>query len=161
MKKGLLILALSLCGVLVFSACSLFSQEPVVSSIEFSVSSGSPDSELYSESHLVIKPDNELRTLAISYARDFSNDIYEDIKSDGVIGGNFFDRFEEILLEFDGYQESQTELALGQGEFYFSITQNENETKNYLFEVEDSSTEYVLVKSFYSDVIELFSEDVY
>lgn len=162
MKKGLIIIVLSLCMLLVFSGCGFFTKAPIISQMEFSLSSGTPGSDSYNEFNLVVKPDNELRTLAILYVQNFSNDIYEDKEMDGVIGGNFFDRFEEILKQFEDSVETQSELDLVEpGKLLFTIKLNENEDRNFVFDAGDSSMEYQLVKSFYSDVIELFSEDVY
>ncbi len=97
---------------------------------------------------LSVVPDHELRTLAITY----------DENNTGVIGGDFFDRAEEILGAFDGYPINVEDK---EGTFIFSIEMNDGETKKHIFDMADVSEEFGLLENFYSDVSELFSEDIY
>jgi hypothetical protein len=97
---------------------------------------------------LSVFPDHELRTLAITY----------DENNSGVIGGDFFDRAEEILGAFDEYPVSVEDK---EGTFTFSVEMNDGETKKHIFDLTDVSEEFGLLDSFYFDVSELFSEDIY
>lgn len=138
MKKGLLS-GISILILLIFSGCDLF------------VKSYEDVQALYftkDEVVLSVVPDHELRTLAVTY-----NEI-----NTGVIGGDFFDRVEEILGAFEDYP---VETEDKEGAFTFSIEKTDGDTKKYVFDITDESEEFGLLDSFYTDVSELFSEDVY
>lgn len=97
---------------------------------------------------LSVVPDHEMRTLVVTY----------DENNTGVIGGDFFDRVEEILRVFDEYPVNVEDV---EGAFTFSIEMNGGETKKHIFDMSDASEEFGLLDSFYFDVSELFSEDIY
>lgn len=97
---------------------------------------------------LSVVPDHELRTLAIVY----------DENNTGVVGGDFFDRVEEILGVFDLYPVSVEDK---EGTFIFSVEMKDGQTKKHIFNLADTSEEFGLLDSFYFDVSELFAEDIY
>lgn len=97
---------------------------------------------------LSVVPDHELRTLAVVY----------DENNTGVIGGDFFDRVEEILGAFEEYPVEVEDI---EGSFVFSVEKADGETKKHVFELTDNSEEFGLIDSFFSDVSELFSEEIY
>ncbi|MFH1533809.1 MAG: hypothetical protein ABID64_02665 [Nitrospirota bacterium] len=97
---------------------------------------------------LAVVPDHELRTLAVTY----------DENNTGVIGGDFFDRVDEIFGVFENYP---VVLEDKEGAFAFSIEKSGGDTKKYVFDMTDDSDEFGLLDSFYTDVSELFSEEVY
>lgn len=97
---------------------------------------------------LAVVPDHELRTLAVTY----------DENNTGIIGGDFFDRVEEILEVFEDYPVVVEDK---EGAFAFSIEKFDGDTKKYVFDMTDDSDEFGLLDSFYTDVSELFSEEVY
>ena len=97
---------------------------------------------------LAVVPDHEMRILAVTY----------DETNTGVIGGDFFDRVDEILGAFEDYP---VEARDKEGAFAFSVEKADGDTKKYVFDMTDDSDEFGLLDSFYIDVAELFSEEVY
>jgi len=97
---------------------------------------------------LSVVPDHELRTLAVIY----------DENNTGIVGGDFFDRVEEILEVFEDYP---VEVEDKEGVFAFSIEKFDGATKKYVFDMTDDSDEFGLLDSFYADVSGLFLEEIY
>lgn len=94
---------------------------------------------------LEVTPDFEMRTLSVKY-----------LENDGVIGGDFFDRIEEILDVFEGDVGGSED-----GEFTLAIGMRDGKVYRYRFDEGSESEEFMLISSFYDDVVLLFSEDVY
>jgi len=119
-----------------FAACSLFKDSHEdVGSLAF----------LSDEILLEVTPDFEMRTLSVKY-----------LENDGIIGGDFFDRIEEILDVFEGDVEGSED-----GEFSLAIGMMDGKVFRYRFAEGSESEEFKLISSFYDDVVLLFSEDVY
>lgn len=119
-----------------FAACSLFGDgSEDVGSLAF----------VRGEVMLEVTPDFEMRTLSVKY-----------LENEGVIGGDFFDRIEEILDVFEGDVGGSED-----GEFSLAIGMTDGKVFRYGFDEGSESEEFVLISSFYDDVVLLFSEDVY
>lgn len=135
--KNRFLIGISILSLFIFSACDLFGEKyEDINSLTFN-----NDGIL-----LEVIPDYEIRTLSVVY----------DAEDTGIIGGDFFDRAEEIL---EVWADSETEL--GEGKFIFSIYHKGGEVNEYFFDLTDASEEYLLLQTFYSDVSALFNEDVY
>lgn len=95
-----------------------------------------------------VEPDYEIRTLTTVYNGGGDNS--------GIVGGDYFDRFEEIMEVFDGVE------PFGDGGvFVFSVNKMDGTVLNYSFSDGDDSEEFKLVSSFYQDVSSLFQEEIY
>jgi hypothetical protein len=117
-------------------ACSLFGDNSEdVGSLAF----------VRDEVMLEVTPDFEMRTLSVKY-----------LENEGVIGGDFFDRIEEILDVFEGDVGGSEN-----GEFTLAIGMRDGKVYRYRFDEGSESEEFMLISSFYDDVVLLFSEDVY
>lgn len=143
MKKG--ILFLSFLSLLVFSSCSFFGgSKQDIAYLRFSVQ----------DVEMSFQPDYELRTMAVKYS------LSSNISNEGVIGGEFFDRFEEILSSTskDIWKEQKDPSS---PTFTISVEKENGEIKQYdLYTVGDQGV-FKMVEQFYLDVIDLFSQDVY
>ncbi len=137
MKLRILVMLVAV--VVTLSSCSLFGESyEDVQALYFTKD----------EVVLVVVPDHEMRTLAVTYNES----------NTGVIGGDFFDRVDEILGVFEDYP---VEARDKEGAFAFSVEKADGDTKKYVFDMTDDSDEFGLLDSFYTDVAELFSEEVY
>lgn len=136
MKKRLII-GISVLSLFLFSACDLFGEKyEDINSLTFN------------NNGLLLEaiPDYEMRTLSVVY----------DAEDAGIIGGDFFDRAEEILGVW-----VDSEVEKSEGNFIFSIYREGGEVNEYFFDLTDTSEEFLLLETFYTDVSELFNEDVY
>ncbi len=163
MKKR--ILFLSFLFLFVFSACTFFNNSKEdVSYLRFSVKDDASNGTQSQEVQISFQPDYELRTMSVKYSLIFpyKTDVTEnsDISNEGVIGGEFFDRFEKILdaTKKDIWNKQKDSTA---PTFIISVEKENGEIKDYdLYAVEDEEV-FKTIEQFYLDVIDLFSQDVY
>ncbi len=169
MKKNILVCTF-LISVLVFSGCDWFaSPDNDVVSLRFSVAEDSVPEEFYAEAELKVVPDYELRTLAVDYTLFFPyrtemTDL-ADIDTEGVIGGDYFDRFEDIIgiLKMDTYEEIKNEelKVVGAYNFIVEVEREGEKVDTYWLGWHEEFEKFEEIDSFYIDVVALFMEDVY
>jgi hypothetical protein len=102
MKKWIYFVLVVIVGLAVFVLLSWsFGNGSVVNTLEIAYSSGPLPPEYYNKADMTIKPDYALRTISVDYV---SEGPYEDGSIDGnsfkgsaTMGGEYFDRFEEVV----------------------------------------------------------------
>lgn len=163
--KNVIIFLSFLLFISVFLGCSFFSDgKKEISSLNFSVKDNSESGTNYSEANIFFKPDYELRTLTVNYSLIFpyktEDENVSNISTEGVIGGEFFDRFEEIL-DATSKDIWNTQKDAKAGTFLISIEKKNGDKKEYDLYTLDDKKVFELIENFYLDVIDLFSKDVY
>lgn len=149
--------------VVLFSGCYFFGDKEV-SSLTFVLRENGVDKAAadYSESYFRLVPDYEFRTLAVDYSVTYPNksidgkpDSYE---SSGVIGADYFDRFQKIVDLFYDLKVNPGEV----GDFEVKVEYPDAEYL-YLFDFNGvpEISGFADVKAFYSDLDKLFFENVY
>jgi hypothetical protein len=164
MKKIFLLFAFVFSAVLFFG-CSLFQSSGDVLSLKFLVSDESAPEGYYAEAVLSFVPDYELRTVSVNYTLDFPSDEGElpdsrNIDSEGVIGGEYFERFERIISALDpevvGVNTSDS------AENFTVVLEKKNGVlEEYDLAFVDDESLIELLSVYYLDVVELFTEEVY
>lgn len=145
------------------AACGPFSANlERIGGLEFNLDISDGPFELRNETMIKIEPDYDLRSLSVVYKKDYKNhdgDIsYDDVEAEGVLGGNFFDRFEKIITVFADPDFDQKTFAVSTG---FDVTilplidGEEERTIMMMFDDED------LVREFFLDISEKFNVDIY
>ncbi|MBU1151633.1 hypothetical protein KJ632_02270 [Patescibacteria group bacterium] len=156
--------------VLSLSACSLpwFGEGEEIASMEFNFSNGAVSPPYFYEGKLLIEPDYEDRALVLNYQVTYpyrsEETVEEDFSGDGFVGGEFFDRFEEIVVDFvDGEQVSTYGAeCVGGSNMKIVVTHLNGDLEEddiYMCGERDEQTS--MVENFYNDVLNLFEEDVY
>lgn len=135
-----------------------------VKSVTFYVNSGALAPQYYWETELNFTPDYELKTLTVEYSKIYpqkgkNGEI--DIDTDGIIGGEYFDRFEAILVLLKNYEiKEDAELLAGAGKFTITVEKDNKQVQEYEFGQNLNPESYAIVNEYYSDVTALFTENV-
>lgn len=121
MKK----LILAFLGILlVFVAISCWGS-PKMKSLTFLVNDGPISPEYYSESVVGIIPNYDDRTLNVTFQQTYpyktEESEFADFTTSGSIGGEFFDRYEQIVEYVLNYESVETEPILGAGVFLVEL----------------------------------------
>ncbi|MDP2642301.1 MAG: hypothetical protein Q8P62_00470 [Candidatus Peregrinibacteria bacterium] len=156
---------------LVYAGCSVFGAkaEDVVS-IEFYIDDGNIPDDYFSVSTLKLIPSLGDRTLSLDYVRSYpkaSGSVKAqnpDVKNNGVVGGEFYDRFEEsIALILDGKLKNSDsyDVSTGVGKFVVSLNFKNGKNQKYDYSMIQNDVEFDPVRSLFLDVTNLFSQDVY
>lgn len=167
MRKTLfLILALVSLGLL--TACNLpwKSAENVKVLTFYYTDGGDVQSDAYSEALLVFTPDYALRTLGVKYSSSHPKKKVQlpgdSYAGSGVVGGEFFDRFEEITGKVDDGEILDSD-AKCVGGYTLKIVLQEQAGKLKNLRIpnclgkEDQAAE---LKPLYDDVVALLLKDV-
>ncbi|MBD3360527.1 hypothetical protein GF366_01865 [Candidatus Peregrinibacteria bacterium] len=137
-----------------------------ISSLNYFTDNGAVSPPYYYESSLIFVPDYELRTLEVSYSvvYPFRTEETEsiDVDTEGIIGGNYFDRFEKIvnLFESGKFDDLKEEDIVGAGGFDVILEKEGSSVEKYSFRGVTENKNFKTVKSFHDDVVALFSEDL-
>lgn len=149
---------------LIFFGCA--GGDKKISSLSYFTDNGAVSPPYYYESTLVFVPDYELRTLEVDYSvfYPFRTEETEsvDIDTEGVIGGDYFDRFEEVvnLFEKGNFDDFKKEGIVGAGRFDVVLEKEDGSLGKYSFMGVAENKNFETVKSFHDDVVTLFTEDV-
>ncbi|MFH1218360.1 MAG: hypothetical protein V1679_00775 [Candidatus Peregrinibacteria bacterium] len=160
--KGFVVLAVMAVVVALFTMCSFWrGGVGDVSKVVFFVNPGALGPEYYFESVLEVVPDYELRTLAVDYKYEFplSDDRGKDIASEGVVGGEFFDRFEGVLNVLEDYKVVKEDIV-GAGVFDVTVV-NKNKEIKYNFHTGIEDEDFKFLEDFQKDLEGVFLEEVY
>ncbi len=162
-KLFLLITAFSL---FLFSACGQVGsdEKAEIISLGFNVDEG-VDGPFHSVSDVMVVPDKELRTLQVEYRLTFPDRTEEtielDIQTDGIVGGDYFDRFEEILMILDNGIVELSDFEDMDGELSFFIERSDGLMEDYKFSLADDRNQVTEIVDYYYDITSLFKEEVY
>lgn len=135
-----------------------------VTKLSFHATSGALPPDYYWESDLDLSPDFTVRTFSIKYVKNFP---YKKpapkamVPAEGTVGGEFFDRFENILTMVKDYKAVENaEPLLGAGALTLKVETRNGAKKEYQFARALTPESFDAVNSFYTDVTSLFIEDV-
>lgn len=171
MKK--IIYSLILVGIfsLVYTGCSVFSVKASdVVSAEFYVDDGNIPADYFSVATLKLVPSLADRTLSLDYTRSYPKASESvklqspDVKNNGVVGGEFFDRFDEMTaLVVDEKLKSSNSYdpSTGVGKFELTLNFKDGKSQKYDYSMIQNDVEFDSVKSLFTDLTNLFSQDVY
>lgn len=162
MKKLVFIVLVIVLGL--FTACSNRSD---VALMHLYVDEG-PDVPRYmfSETNLDFVPDYTKRNLSVKYARVFPQRTdqtdSEDVLTDGVLGGEFFDKFVKLVDRFEKPYDILSDSEVdGGSNLKVRIETNDGKAKEYDIRLAKDDADFSLVNSFYTDVMALFTQDIY
>lgn len=149
-------------AIFIFSACM---KSEKIGSIVFSVDDGPIPPQFYSVEDLQLTPTYEDRTLTVTYKQGFPNrteeTIVQDSEAQGEVGGEFFDRFEELVDFAKDYDQgaSNSDLGIGFGVFKMSVF---NESGELLYEVDSNWSDDGIstLKDFFLDLKTLLTAEV-
>ncbi len=157
---GLLMIALTM---LLFSCGG---QVQKVEYLRLSMNPGTLPPAYYFESDLSFVPDYRLRSLSVYYQIVYpygDETSEEDFYTEGIIGGENFDRFEEILLVLDEESDEVVEESCVGGHSFgveFRPVDREKINKDFYI-CGDMGENLKLMESFYLDVVEMLTTDLY
>jgi hypothetical protein len=110
----------------------------------------------YTEANLKIVPDYQIRSLSIEYETE-GNDA---IKTDGIVGGEYFDRFEGVVEILDSDSLETNGTCVGDYNLSYTMTNvSGNEYNEKLHLCDDYSEDVEFVRDFYLDTVKLLVED--
>lgn len=155
-------------SVFVFAGCSAADNGSAsVLSLDYDLNDGDVPVEQYSETDLELVPNYEDRTLSFKYTRMFPGRTDATVDSDkfaeGIIGDDFFDRFEEIAKAMNSGEVSGTSEEECNGGVDFTVAMDNADDRFDSSEdihVCDNERDQML-KAFYDDVVGLLNADVY
>jgi len=165
--KKTVLFGLTCVFVLIFAQACMwpFVSSFKISSMKISYNSGALPPDYYEEGVITIVPDYELRTIAIDYVMDRpfkQNKTAEDsFSGDAVIGGEYFDRFEDVVeIVREGLSASPE--CVGAHNITVALngvdgTVQEVNVSSCPPEEEKAST----IETFYSDVVLLLTKNVF
>ncbi|MFH1284446.1 MAG: hypothetical protein ABIH78_02545 [Candidatus Peregrinibacteria bacterium] len=145
-----------------------------VASVTFLVNNGMVSPPYYAETSIVLVPDYDSRTLSVNYSVLYPYRSEEtdagDVATDGVVGGEFFDQFENVLNilaapSMKNFEPvSDDEDIVGAGSFVVRLFGSEEKIGEFDFTGADVSQDvdgYGVVRAFYDDLVLLFSQEIY
>ncbi|MBI4975727.1 hypothetical protein HZC20_03540 [Candidatus Peregrinibacteria bacterium] len=162
--KGKVVVGLFILAGLFFSACSfdLFKKSYDASLVTFYVDDGNVPKSEYSQSKVEIIPNYESRTLDVKYVKK-DNSSSDIPGSKGLVGGEFFDRFEKVLdlINNGSFDSSQKENKKDGGKFLIKVKRKTGLTDEHDLTLMKSDENFDFVNGFYLDLVDLFSKNVY
>jgi len=166
-------------GLFIFSSCALWGGSGGdVISLTYKWQEGAVPPSYFSEETLNISPDYEERLLKLEYEKVFpyrdEETLEEDFEGDGAVGGQFFDRFEEIITYFENgdidnfFKEIQSNGGCEGGSgfsliFAMEKSSEEFSTHGYCLPSvggKDANEVFDFLDDFYRDAINLLTESV-
>ncbi len=104
---------------------------------------------------LLITPDYSMRTFSVTYF-----DVVSDSADEGIVGGEFFDRFEAVvewMQDIDDMEELE--------EYDVQVTviteKNQEDSNRYYFDFKNEIEGLGEFKSFHDDLTDLLFKDLY
>ncbi len=156
---------------LIYTGCSLFNLKASdVVSAEFYVDDGNIPDDYFSVSTFKLTPSLTDRTISLDYARLYPKASESvklenpEVKNNGIVGGEFFDRFDEMTdLVLDGKLKNSVEYdpATGVGKFELTLNFKNGKSQKYDYSMIQNDVEFDSIKSLFTDLTNLFSQDVY
>ncbi len=153
---------LSFVLVLSFSGCFGSGDGLEINSLSFAVIDSTDSGVDSPETIVTFEPDYDLRNLAVQYVHVFpegeSGELPPNVSTEGMMGGDVFDRFEEVvaLLTSDDFfireKGAPIKVTLVDG----AGTEWPNE-----FSWGSEYEGLDLLQAFYTDVVSRFEEDIY
>ena len=146
----------------VFSGC--FGSGGDVLVLNIGSNDGSVPPQFYSEAALMITPIYEDRTLSLEYKLVYPNrteeTLDEDIDAAGIVGGENFDRFEEIvqLIKDSDYSNELSE-SVGGGNLTVDLELINGDTRNFDVDWNNDSPGLEEIRTFYFDLNNLLTEE--
>lgn len=163
--KKLFLSIFAILSVLIFSSC--FGKPYKVVSFFFYVDDGPVAPQYYSEANMTVTPNYEDRNLSVDFSVRYPNRTEETLENDfsttGVVGGEFFERFNEITVFVRDYQEPENveseDILVGGGSF--KVTMEDLKGKTYDVETvwSNEDEKFESLRTFYLDVKELLMEE--
>ncbi|MDD3861737.1 MAG: hypothetical protein PHP74_02500 [Candidatus Gracilibacteria bacterium] len=134
-----------------------------IEKMEMSYKSGPVSPEYYEESVIVFSPDYATRTLSLTYlvdkpfkAEKNSLDFFE---GEGVVGGEYFDKFLEVGRIVGENLEEMELPCLGGFEYFITVSyKGEDDVSKSFYGCDDESS---FLNSFYEGVELLLTQNVY
>ena len=162
--KKLFLCLLGLFSLILLPACFSNSAEDRVESIIFHVDEGSVPPEFYKEVDFVVIPNYDDRTLELNYSLIYPNRTEategKDITSEGEVGGENFDDFEEIVKVLDGTKsDSPSEKSFGGGILVIDM-KRADKTVHIETGWNDDLPQLPEIQEFYLGLINMLTEDV-
>lgn len=165
MKKLLFpILFLILMIFLVFSVSGCFGAIKM-KSLSFYVNDGAILPQYYSESKLELVPNYDDRTLAVAFSQVYpyrtAETAVEDFSTEGIIGGEYFDRYEQIvdfILKYEMPAKSKASLTEVQRVFLVNLENLRGEKYSIETLWEESDSDIETLRAFYLEVKTLLLE---
>ncbi|MFA6305753.1 MAG: hypothetical protein WC651_03420 [Candidatus Gracilibacteria bacterium] len=171
MKKIIYSLILVSIFCLAYAGCSFFGTEVSdIVSAEFYIDDGNIPDDYFSVSTLKLTPGLDDRTLSLDYMRSYpkatgSAKIQNpDVKNNGIVGGEFYDRFEEtvdLVLKGDLKSSEAYDSSSGVGKFVVTLNSKDGKSQKYDYSLIQNDIEFDSVKSLFTDLTNLFNSDVY
>jgi len=161
MKKLLFIALLIVLGL--FSGCGA----PKVASMSLFIDAGTEVPPfMFTEDTLDFTPDYAKRDLDVKYREVFLNRTEEttlqDIDTEGLLGGDFFDSFNVIVKRFEKpYETYSADDVVGGSKFKLKIKMLDGTVKEYDIRLAKNKEDFNLVNDFYGNVTSLFTQDIY
>jgi len=152
---GFLGLALTACGF-------LSNNLERVGAMSFYLFIDSVEDSIDSEINLRIVPNYESRSLDVKYSKHFLNksDLNVDMNTEGVLAGEFFDKFENVLSVLSRVDQESLPSEANFKIVVESVIDSEPE-KEWGFVWDSNISSIPEVQEFFLDLTNRFSEDVY
>jgi len=159
MKKILLVSILLVCFIFV-SGCKAGKDSSAVETLTFKSVIAEADDSQEERVEIVLKPDYDLRTLAVSYSTTEKTE-------EGVIGGDFFERFSAVvsLIEEDELVSLEGDDEAAKGAITVVLKYDDDDDENYTrmfsYYGGDETQGIEQLADYYADLKTLFTQDVY
>lgn len=134
-----------------------------IEKMEMAYKSGPISPEYYEESVVVFSPDYDTRTLSLTYLVDkpfkAEKDPLDFFEGEGVIGGEYFDKFLEVGRIFGEKMVETGEQCLGGFEYFITVSyKGEDDVSKSVYGCDDEAS---FLNSFYEGVELLLTQNVY
>jgi hypothetical protein len=167
MRRWIYIIFVCLAVLIVVQACVFPWQSSLkMASVMISRNSGALPPDYYKEEVMNIIPDYELRTISVDYSATmpFKKEKSEDdtFKGDAIVGGEYFDRFEEIVDMADNYSaKTESDGCVGGSMVSIGLKTADGKEKTVSIYSCGGGGDGVLIDGFYGDIIDLLTKNVY
>jgi len=170
MKKWIYVVFVCIAGLLAAQACAFPWQSSLKAvSVTISHNNGTVAPDYYEEGIMNVSPDYELRTISVDYnmTRPLKKEKTESdtFKGDAIIGGEYFDKFEDVVDMVNNYSaDTKEEPCVGGSTFVVALKMTDGkESLISVFSCGESgeNVDAGLIDDFYSGIIDLLTKNVY
>lgn len=149
--------------LLLLAGCSQVEQ---IKSLTFQFNDGAVSPQYYSEGVLLLTPDYDLRTLYVRYTLTHPHRTDEtlrpDISTEGVIGGEYFDRFENLLSMYPVLGGISETTCTGGYNMSLLIQDSDGQKRNKSFYLCGKQNRQIdMMENLYLDIVTMMTENVY
>lgn len=148
--------------------CSLpwFKENKEIASISFRINDGTTLPQFYFESSLNVTPNYKNRTLNVTYSLTYpyrtEETIEEDFSASGDVGGDFFDRYLNVVDYFDrdlSFDQDCTDYIV----LSVNVENKDKEIgkKDYNLCGFDENRDIVYFKEFFDDIANVLKDNIY